>query len=146
MNGHAWFGSIPSTGGRTSSAPAPEEFKHSPNRFRMAALVTVLQRHLGVHYYLPFNEGDYNATDSRNLFIHGVLNGHGGTCVTMPVLYVAIGRRLGYPLKLVEAYQHLFVRWDEAGGERFNIECTCPGFRAWTPITSSNGRYRFPRR
>ncbi len=79
---------------------------------------------------MPFSEGDYNATDSRNLFIHGVLDGHGGTCVTMPVLYIAVGRRLGYPLKLVEAYQHLFARWDEPGGERFDFECTCPGFGA----------------
>jgi hypothetical protein len=111
-------------------AATPEKFNHSRNRFRMAALVTVLQRHLGVKYYMPFSEGEYNATDSRNLFIHGPMNGHGGTCVTMPVLYIAVGRRLGYPLKLVEAYQHLFARWDEPGGERFNIECTCNGFSA----------------
>ncbi len=39
----------------------------------------------------------------------------------MPVMYVAIGRRLGYPMKLVGAKTHLFCRWD-GGGERFNIE------------------------
>jgi hypothetical protein len=96
----------------------PEKCNHSPNRFRMMALVTVLQRHLGVKYNMPFSEGEYNVVDSRNMFIHGALNGHGGTCVTMPVLYSAVGRRLGYPLKLVRAYQHLFARWDEPGGER----------------------------
>ncbi len=113
-----------------SLGSAPEMCNHSPNRFRMMALVTVLQRHLGVKYFRPFSEGDYNASDSRNLFIHGLLNGHGGTCVTMPVLYTAVGRRLGYPLKLVRTYQHLFARWDEPAGERFNIECTCFGFHA----------------
>jgi hypothetical protein len=108
---------------------SPEEYDFSRGQFLMLALVTFLQKHRGVHYNLPFNEGDYNATDSRNLFIHGILTGHGGTCATMPVLYAAIGRRLGYPLYLLRAKGHLFARWDERGGERFNIECTSPGFR-----------------
>jgi hypothetical protein len=46
----------------------------------------------------------------------------------MPPLYLAIGRRLGYPLKLAEAREHLFVRWDDPTGERFNIESTSVGF------------------
>ena len=33
---------------------------------------------------------------------------------------MAVGRRLGYPLKLVTTKGHLFVRW-EGAGERFNI-------------------------
>ena len=39
----------------------------------------------------------------------------------MPVLYVAVGRRRGYPLKLVEAPTHLFFRWEDPDGERFNV-------------------------
>jgi hypothetical protein len=49
-----------------------------------------------------------------------------GTCSSLPVLYVAVGRQLGYPLKLVTTRGHLFVRW-EGGGERFNIEGTGRG-------------------
>jgi hypothetical protein len=44
-----------------------------------------------------------------------------------PVLYVAVGRRLGYPLKLVRAVRHLFARWDDPGGELFNIEISNAG-------------------
>ena len=106
----------------------------------MLCLVTVLQRYLGVRYYLPFNEGEYDGTDSRNLFIHGLLSGHGGTCVTMPILYVAVGRRLGYPLKIAHAKEHSFVRWEEPGGERFNIEATSGGSAPTTmPIITSPG-------
>jgi len=36
-------------------------------------------------------------------------------------MYVAIGRRLGYPLKLVEAPGHLFFRWEDPEGRRFNV-------------------------
>ncbi|MFN0016927.1 MAG: transglutaminase family protein [Pirellulaceae bacterium] len=102
----------------------------SDNQFRLLVMVTTLQRELGVRYNLPFSEGEYDATDSRNLFLHGILSGHGGTCVTMPVLYLAIGRRLGFPLKLVKAKEHFFCRWEGSDGEKFNIEATCRGFKS----------------
>ena len=98
------------------------------DQFRVMVMITVLQRSLGVKYNWAFSHGEYDATDSRNLFIHGLLTGHGGTCVTMPVLYAAIGRRLGFPIRLVGAKQHTFCRWDDGNGERFNIEATSPGF------------------
>ena len=107
---------------------SPGDFDDSLGKFRMLALVTVLQRDLGVRYDPACREGAYCALDSRTLFIHGLLDGQGGTCVTMPVLYIAVGRRLGYPLYLVQAREHLFVRWEEDGGERFNIEATSLGF------------------
>jgi hypothetical protein len=105
----------------------PAEYGETPGRFRMLVLVTVLQRNLGVTYNQRFSQVEYDAADPRNLFLHGVLSGFGGTCVTMPLLYIAIGRRLGYPLFLVEAKEHFFVRW-EGQGERFNIEATSQGF------------------
>ena len=46
----------------------------------------------------------------------------------MPILYIAIGRRLGYRLYLAQAREHYFVRWEEPGSERFNIEATTLGF------------------
>ncbi len=107
---------------------SPSEFDNSVAKFRMMALVTVLQRDLGVRYDPACQEGSYCALDPRTLFIHGLLDGHGGTCVTMPILYIAIGRRLGYPLFLAQAREHYFVRWEEPGGERFNVEATTLGF------------------
>ena len=63
------------------------------------------------------------------LFIHGILDGVGGTCTSLPVLYAAVGRRLGYPIKLVAAMAHMFCRWDDPiSGERFNIETAAHGF------------------
>jgi hypothetical protein len=50
----------------------------------------------------------------------------------MPVLYVAIGRRLGYPMRLVLAKQHVFCRWDD-GQERFNIEGAGNGGVSYLP-------------
>ena len=85
-------------------------------------------------------DAEFPLQDVQDLFLHGLVNGTGGTCVSMPVLYVAVGRRLGYPLKLVTTAEHTFLRWENAdSGERFNIEGTCRGygretdehFRAW---------------
>lgn len=124
----------------------PHDGVETPGKFRMAAMATLLQRQLGVRYNLSFTEGDYDGRDSRNLFLHGPLSGFGGTCVTLPVLYLSIGRRLGYPLWLVKTKEHFFVRWEESGGERFNVECACRGFLSWsdeeyrtwrTPITAA---------
>jgi hypothetical protein len=47
----------------------------------------------------------------------------------MPALYAPVGRRLGFPILIVLAKQHSFCRWD-GDGERFNIECTSPGFNS----------------
>lgn len=106
----------------------PQQFNGSKPFFRMLVMVTVLQRDLGVHYDLESLEGPFDATDSRQHFIHGILEGRGGTCANLPVLYVAIGRRLGYPLKLVQAVGHWFVRWDDPEtNTKFNIEATSQG-------------------
>jgi hypothetical protein len=106
---------------------APGDYEGSAAQFRMMALVTVLQLHLGVRYDPASISGVYDARDARRHFIHGPLSGEGGTCSSLPVLYLAVGRRLGYPLALVQAKEHFFIRWEEPH-ERFNIECTMIGF------------------
>jgi hypothetical protein len=107
----------------------PHESQHSYAQFRIRAMVTVLQLDLGVRYNPECMTGPYDARDSRNQFIHGLLSGHGGTCTSMPVLYAAIGRRLGYPLKFRFAKSHVFLRWD--GDDQFNIEATQRGFEPY---------------
>lgn len=104
--------------------------------FRMMAMLTVVQRDLGVRYNPACMTGLHDTRDSRDNFIHGLLTGHGGTCCSLPVLYVAIGRRLGYPLYLVVAREHLFVRWDDGRKQPFNVECAGIGF-----ITYSDEHY-----
>jgi hypothetical protein len=111
---------------------------------------------------------DHFFADSRDVFLHGLLGMEVqsleskvqsprskvqspdspsslalGTCSSMPVLYIAIGRRLGYPLKLVTTKAHLFIRWESAT-ERFDLEATGKGmnryddehFKQWPfPVT-----------
>jgi len=104
----------------------PAENNYSEADYRMGMLITVLQQDLGVSYN-PARISQPDFKNSKDQFIHGMIgDAMGGTCVSMPVLYVAIGRRLGYPVKLVLAREHVFVRWD-GSDERLNIEGTGRG-------------------
>ena len=83
-------------------------------------MISVLQRNFGV-VYNPRCIPEDSTLYPEDVFIHGILGGTGGTCASLPVIYTAVGRRLNYPLKLVTAPCHLFCRWDDPNGERFNI-------------------------
>jgi hypothetical protein len=108
----------------------PSQFENSEAYFRALCLATVLQRECGVRYDMekvplevPFGVED--------MTVYGIVFGQGGTCVSLPVLYASVGRRLGYPIKLVHIWVcpgvgHQIARWD-GGGARFNIECTGTG-------------------
>ncbi len=133
---------------------SPETYHASPGYFCCYFLLQVLQEDFGVKYNPArvrdpkFQDArciDPDFRDSRDLFIHGIIDGPGGTCGSMPVIYVAVGRRLGYPLKLVETRSHLFFRWEDMAGarfgfpERFNVEGSGEGihnypdddYRSW---------------
>jgi tetratricopeptide (TPR) repeat protein len=108
-------------------AAAPANYEKSEAYFRVLMLITVLQQDLGVHYN-PDRINDPDFTNSQDLFINGMIGSdNGGTCASMPVLYVAVGRRLGYPLKLVVTKGHIFARWEDER-ERFNIDGAGRGF------------------
>jgi hypothetical protein len=103
----------------------PADFNHSEAYFRMLVLMTFFQRDLGVRAF-PLG-GYWNCADCAPLFIHGVMRHNKGACSSLPVLYTAVGRRLGYPLTLASTAHHLFARWEGPSGERFNVECTVLG-------------------
>lgn len=113
---------------------APAEFENSEGFFRMLMLTVVLAGDFKVQYdperkssAVTTVENDGFFSDASSVFLPGLLGPkRQGTCSSMPVLYVAVGRRLGYPLKLVTTKGHLFVRW-EGAGERFNVEATSRG-------------------
>ncbi len=106
---------------RVTDPQYADHYQHSEARLRAEFIVQVLQEVCGVHYNLERVQApDYH--NSKDIFLHGMVNSdNGGTCASMPVMYAAIGRRLGYPIKLALAREHVFMRWDD-GKERFNID------------------------
>jgi len=113
-----------------------EEYENSEGYFRMLMLITVLQQDLKVRYN-PQRIHDPDFKNSRDLFIHGMIgSSNGGTCSSMPVLYAAVARRLGYPVHLILAKAHIFCRWEDSR-DRFNIEGSGVGMS-----TYDDGYYR----
>jgi hypothetical protein len=82
-------------------------------RYRALILQMAIQNDIGVKSNqdaIIDSIKPYDFSDSRDLFIHSVvLDLHLVICVTAPVLYAAIGRRLGYPIRLVKTKCHVFV-------------------------------------
>jgi tetratricopeptide (TPR) repeat protein len=69
------------------------------------------------------------ATEPDDLFLHKVLDNKRGYCLSLSVLYLALGERLGLPVYGVVVPGHFFVRYDD-GRLRFNIETTSKGATA----------------
>lgn len=115
---------------KVRKVPGRKRTRLSEAQVCVGAMVECVQRQLGVKYNYPFAEGEYDGSDSRNLFIHGIVTGFGGTCASLPVVYCAIGRRLGYPIGLADTWEHAFCRWDGLEGESFCFDAAGRGFTA----------------
>jgi hypothetical protein len=130
----------------------PEDFKNSRAYFEMNMLGTILVQDIGIQYNpaiaLPQLDGKIptlgSAANSKDMFIHGLLIGnHYGTCASMPVLYVAIARRLGYPVDLASSKYHYYVRYEDYNNKHLNVEATSTqGF--YTPQDDAYKNGQFP--
>lgn len=131
----------------------PAEYENSEAHYRMGMLITVIREDYKCKYNPDLidlerpklqNENIPDSVffaDASNVFLQGLLSGEKmGTCASMPVLYTAVARRLGYPVFLVASKGHLFCRW-ESDNERRNFEDTGQG------ITCNPDDYykKFPR-
>lgn len=101
------------------STELPTEFTYGNSlaRFFCYFLLQVLQEDCGVRYH-PDRKFSPDFCQPRDIFAQGIMDddGQGGTCASMPVVYVSVGRRLGFPIYLVETRGHLFFRWDDPKG------------------------------
>jgi hypothetical protein len=137
---------------------SPADYFHDLGFFCFLSMVTLLKhpRGIGVRYQ-PTAIGSDDFSDSRDDFLHGLLTRKLGTCASLPVLFVAIGRRLGWPMHLAVAKRHVLCQWVAADGTRRNLEGSCPGggdmypdehYHRWpAPLTRdelASGRYLRP--
>lgn len=116
----------------------PKFFYNSEAFYKMLLMSEVLYEDYNIRYNpkwiaAPGTEqaDDHFFADSRDILIHGLVgDSRMGTCSSMPVLYLALGRRLGYPLKLAKAKGHLFMRWDSPT-EKFDMDATGKGLNKY---------------
>jgi len=113
---------------------SPKEWRNDINFFRLGLLATYLTRERGIRYAEKYSQDQKEGKNSKYedpgaLLVHGLIDTLRGTCATMPVLHVAIGRRLGWPVSLASVGPHYVCRYDD-GKVHYNIEATYagPGF------------------
>lgn len=113
----------------------PSRYDHSLAKFKAVNLALTLKEDLRCGYNMGLVDSsvmtDIRSTrffqDSSDLFLHGFMGeARAGSCASLPILMVAVGRRCGYPLYPVSCKGHLYCRWDD-GKERFNIEIAIQG-------------------
>ena len=73
--------------------------------------------------------------DANNTFLTGLVRTRRGSCVSMPLIYLVIGQRLGLPVHLVAIGKHYFIRWEDPR-YRMNIETTIVDKVSVTPDDS----------
>lgn len=126
----------------------PAQFNHSEAVFRLYTMEHVFRVRFGIKYDPIVQEVTKDGTegtrwrtiDSSEVFIHGILSKkRTGTCSSLPTFAIAVGRRLGYPLKLVLVPHHTFYRWDD-GHEVINFQHT----EAGGEIRSTESFYEWP--
>ncbi|WCM86436.1 transglutaminase family protein [Acidovorax sp. NCPPB 3576] len=90
----------------------------------------------------------------KNKLLSNYLITRKGNCVSMPLLFIFLGQRLGLDVSLAAAPNHLFVQWRDSDGKLYNLETTSgAGFTrdAWlrqqspmTDIALKSGIYLRP--
>ena len=79
----------------------PALFENSEPLWRMLGLTRILEHEYQIHYHPDCIDREPDWGDSTALLLHGLLGSQRhGTCPSLPVLVVAVGRRLSYPLRV----------------------------------------------
>jgi hypothetical protein len=96
-----------------------ELYKHDPDLWRAGGMaISLAGPSVGISY-----TRDVNLSNHADLFVPGLIDTRRGTCSNLPVVFMAVGYRLGWPIKAVVASDHMWCRWDD-GKKRFNLEAT----------------------
>jgi regulator of sirC expression with transglutaminase-like and TPR domain len=62
-----------------------------------------------------------------NRYLRNYLASRRGNCITMPILFVILGQRIGLNLTLAEAPLHILVKYTDDNGAVWNLEPTSGG-------------------
>mgnify|MGYP000091368884 CR=1 FL=1 len=87
-------------------------------RLELAVMGSVLKDDHSVRYVDKIDHANPEHKFSTGIFRNGT-----GTCASLPVIWTALGRRLGHPITLALAPEHLYCICDD-GTEKINIEAT----------------------
>jgi len=96
---------------------------------RIGALNTFLYRpgRWNGNITYEYDLDDLEAKETKNKYLNGYLNTQKGSCITMPMLYIVLAQRLGWPVYAVCSPMHFFCRYIAEDFKKNNIEPTVGG-------------------
>ncbi|MCL2306841.1 MAG: transglutaminase-like domain-containing protein [Proteobacteria bacterium] len=79
-----------------------------------------------------FNSFQYNlsnplGTNVKDKLLTNYLRTRKGNCVSMPILFLFLGEKIGLNITLARAPNHLFIKYRDSSGAYYNIETTSGG-------------------
>lgn len=83
-------------------------------------------------YFYKKEKFGYDYDDPRgrkleNRLLNGIMDTKKGNCYTLPLLYLTVAQRLGYPVHMVTVPDHFFLRYLDSRLKNQNIEATGQG-------------------
>jgi regulator of sirC expression with transglutaminase-like and TPR domain len=101
-----------------------------------------------------YDQRDPTGRNIQNKLLTTYLATRRGNCISMPILFILVGQRLGIEVTAATAPEHVFVKYRDESGTWFNLETTSgAGFTSdgWiqknmpmTPQALANGLYMRP--
>lgn len=79
-----------------------------------------------------YDHADPLGLNVRNKLISTYPTTRRGNCVSMPILFLIVGQRMGLNLALSTAPLHMFLRYTDENGREINLEATSGGHPART--------------
>lgn len=79
-----------------------------------------------------YDHADPLGRNVRNKLLSTYMTTRRGNCVSMPILMLLVGERMGLNLSLSTAPLHVFVRYTDPTGREMNVEATSGGHPART--------------
>ena len=126
----------------------PGKWKNDIRFFRVGMLAGFLGHEIGLRYKDEQKQArSVRYTNPSDLFLNGLIDSGEGTCASMPVLHVAISRRLGWPVSLVAVKSHFLSRYeDEEVYHNIEATDTHPGSFASDPDEAYIKRFKLPQK
>lgn len=70
---------------------------------------------------------DLEANNKENQFLNGLISTRKGSCITMPMHWLVLADRLGWPVYAVQSTNHYFLRYEDDRLSEKNIDATAWG-------------------
>lgn len=104
---------------------------NAPSRVRLDLLLSSLYEPGPWNGQRPFayELDDPLGKNPRTRLLAHYLETRRGNCVSMPILFAILGQKLGLPVTLAAAPQHILVKYLADDGQWLNVEATSGGFK-----------------